>query len=625
MTDICFLSSILEDCKRAGIGDAKSLDLDLIRVTRLYETRGLPILMIDFPDACKVLDASLSRSYLNPQLLPNSFGKRTLSSDKWLFGTLFLKLFNESGTLVEDPDINVIFFLRQILLLYKKVHRPCPPENVDKAVREFFRIENDMRPPSNPWNLDSVDWNLGVSFIDGYRSHDDMVSYRDLVPRKVLTLLETVFDRIVTQLPILNPRDVVPRHGPGAVCDTKGDKYTFPYYPEKLSNYFEEDYFSSPNSWCFLLDNISRSQDEPPARLIAVPKTLKGPRLIASEPTSHQFLQQGLLLWFRKNLPKPIRLSFNPFSQDPSRVTVLKASLTGEISSIDLSSASDRLSCWVIERAFRRNPSVLDGLHAVRTRMVKDFSSSTPGECILLKKYANQGSAVTFILQSIIYAVCCITSLLFEEGKQPTIENIEQCAKRIRVFGDDLLIPKLASPTLSLLLDHLGLKVNMSKTHVEGHFRESCGMDAFAGHDVSPVYISNLQIKDTYESLSSWIEVCNNAYRKGLWTLADYMYSQVPTSNIDYIPISHWPHSGGPVLYTFQKLTRIKSEGRWNNALQRCDVKLVMSKVSAEKGDRVGSQGVYQYFIDRPEPESNWSQGHLARPRIRRRIRWVAS
>jgi hypothetical protein len=72
------------------------------------------------------------------------------------------------------------------------------------------------------------------------------------------------------------------------------------------------------------------------------------------------------------------------------------------------------------------------------------------------------------------------------------------------------------------LLESFGLKINRDKSCVGGFFRESCGMDAFKGIDVTPVRIrtvpTNHQSPDVY---SSWIAYANSMYDRQCYRVYD--------------------------------------------------------------------------------------------------------
>jgi len=629
MSTLPHLSCIIADIGRWDKSLHDPLLLDLKKVEQLVVSRGIGVVMIDFPDACKVFDASLSRGYLDFQSMPNLFGftKDGIGS-KTIFKVLWDRLFTSSGMLFADSDVNDIFFLRQLLLLYKKVDMPCPDSNIVKAVSEFQGIESSMRKATLLWNtIDEFVPDSSLSVHDANLS-EPLFGKRKL-PFRLLEALERVLDFTFSEFPLLDPNSVVPKHGPGSVSDlgTGKDKYQFPNWPMKLSSVFEFETFGIPN-YNFIGD-LEPSDQESYAKLIAVPKTLKSPRLIASEPVAHQFLQQGLMGWFRKNLTKTLSQSINFLNQDLSKDAALLASRDGRSCTVDLSSASDRLSCWLVERALRKRPDLLRALYAVRTtNVVIDMCGIS--DRILLKKYANQGSAMTFTLQSIIYACICVAALLFESGGNFTTRRIRRSFSEVRVFGDDLIIPSVALVSVDQLLAYCGLKVNHGKTHYSGKFRESCGIDAYDGFDVSPLYLSNLELTDDFSGLSSLVDMSNQAYLKGLWSLSEYLLAQVPQKYAEKLIISPRP-LGGLYLRTYQNGTFTKTRTRWNKNTQSVEGLLVTASVRKKQGGRVSGQDLLHYFISEelydkyslPVDAFSISRKRSFDYRTRLKVRWV--
>jgi len=62
MSTLPHLSCIIADIGRWDKSLHDPLLLDLKKVEQLVVSRGIGVVMIDFPDACKVFDASLSRA-----------------------------------------------------------------------------------------------------------------------------------------------------------------------------------------------------------------------------------------------------------------------------------------------------------------------------------------------------------------------------------------------------------------------------------------------------------------------------------------------------------------------------------------------------------------------------------
>lgn len=645
--DLAHLAAILLDVCAWKPGLRPELERDFIRVLTLVESRGWPIVMISFPHAGKVLDLSLSRGRIFPEMLPTLFG-RVSGQSRALFRVLFREIFNDDCTVKDEDDVTrAVFFLRQLLYMYKKVVKPCSQEHVEAAIEEFIQIESRMAAPSNQWGSNKVYWLQSISFLDGYRFQSDMVDFRSFIPRGLVDLFQQVCDRVVGAYPLLDYRELQPRHGTGAVADaeTGTDKYQFPYWPDKLEEFFPITYFGQSREDMHL-DEIERNNltdeeylarlndplatnHELPSKLIAVPKTLDKPRIIASEPIAHQYCQQALMRWLRDNLPAVVRPYIHFHDQTVSQKLALEAS-SGKIdcSTVDLSSASDRLSCWVVERAFRRNRNLLDALHASRTRWLKlKLPKSDSTQWLYLKKYAPQGNATTFPVQSLVYFCAALASVLFEDGRKPTTKNMLRYKGQLQVFGDDIILPSRATRSLTLLLTHIGLKVNMGKTHVSGPFRESCGMDAFRGSDVSPCYLRHTTYGNATDRLDSFVDVSNNAYEKGLWNLSDYLFSQLPEKVRKKIVVTNVAElrqqqggtrskerdlRSGLTLTTFQESPNYP-KAKWNHSLQHWEVPGLRVTGKTVQGERTSHRNLLQYFVEDPSPDKNWHAGFLKR------------
>jgi hypothetical protein len=442
---------------------------------------------------------------------------------------------------------------------------------------------------------------------------------------KLWALVDAVFARLVPCEEV-QYLDLSPKHGPGAVADVKSgkDKFNFPYWPSKLEGTFPASEYALPNLRLYLSDvtTIGLNPKEPPARLIAVPKSYKGPRLIASEPTAHQFLQQGLLRWLRRKSRPALRYCFDPRSQEPSRDAALLASLKMDLATVDLSSASDRLSCWTVERALSSNQSLLRALHATRTRCIIDATGSYPNLSLKLKKFGAQGAAVTFPVQTMIYAGFSIAAVLFDRGMRPTTRNVNRVAREVRVFGDDIILPKSSLLTLSLLLEVNQLKINVSKTHYEGGFRESCGMDAYRGYDVTPLYIPSFGWSTSPETAAGWVDVSNNAHSAGLWILAATMRELIPVKNRKKILVSS-RDGDGLRFKTFCEGSNAESRSRWNNDIHCTEYHNLIVVPDLEVKKRGSWQDLHQYLVEAPLPSSKWEAGYLSRKSVKLMTGWV--
>lgn len=623
LVDLTLYAALFKDIEAWAFGLRHALVADYQRLERTVTTRGVSFIMIDMPDAGRLVDRALSSGHLAMSRLPKTFGKTINGGYREFLYCLFSEVFDRRGYVRPCVQPTAIFFLRQVLYLAKKARKDCSDAAILAEVDSFRLVDASLREPYLNWADDSLSFGERLSFIDGYRETPDLISHRDGCPKSLLRLLDEVGDRISSRFPILDWRDIKPKHGPGAVSDARSgaDKYLFPTWPTKLDGTFPSTYFAQSREDLHLEVPQVSSLNEPPSRLIAVPKTLKGPRLIASEPTSHQFLQLGLMQWFRKYLPTPLRPCIDFLDQTPSQEFCLRASTSDEYATVDLTAASDRLSCWVVERFFRSNPTVIIGLHACRTRWLKNHTGVGEPFFIKLRKFAPMGSGVTFPVQSICYAGMAIAAILYERKWKVTTHNLTRAARELQVFGDDIILPSSAVQALTLLMTHVGLKVSASKTHYSGRFRESCGMDAYDGVDVTPGYLRDLGLRDTADGLVAWIDVSNNMYSKGLWCLANHMVQLVPAEIRRLIPVSV-EQLGCLTLQSFQA-TPMVGKVRINAHLHRPEVLGLCVEVKSDRQQRESHQSLLQYFLEEPDPESKWSAGYLVKNRIRLRKRWV--
>jgi hypothetical protein len=88
------------------------------------------------------------------------------------------------------------------------------------------------------------------------------------------------------------------------------------------------------------------------------------------------------------------------------------------------------------------------------------------------------GSACCFPVECIVFVLaaeiaCSYTPHSFKNSKE------------IIVYGDDIILPTRAVPSLKAILSVLGFSINADKSYWEGEFREACGVEAWSGYDVS--------------------------------------------------------------------------------------------------------------------------------------------
>jgi hypothetical protein len=146
-----------------------------------------------------------------------------------------------------------------------------------------------------------------------------------------------------------------------------------------------------------------------------------------------------------------------------------------------------------------------------------------------LAKFAGMGNALTFPVQSICFAVVCIASILDQWGLKPTQERVKRAARQIRVFGDDIIINSDYAHQAVAWLENVGLKININKSFLEGNFRESCGVDAYKGVDVTPLYVRTRPDDMSTEpnAIGGLVATSNLAWMRGLYSFATTLKDEV--------------------------------------------------------------------------------------------------
>lgn len=593
---------------------------DYLRLLSSVEKAGTRVFLEFLPAMGKHLDLCLSQRRLTASGLPYMRPYRRGGAIPRLFKGMFLSVFDDSGELRIEPDIKALEFLRQLLGAAKKFRMPCSDSATWEHVDEFFRIDAEVRSPSLKWDDDDFSAHaardLQLGDPDGcvlplFRGLGCETESASTISADHLSAIQWIADIGTAELGRFDPAEWRSRHGPGAVADLKtgSDKYQFPFWPAKLDRVFPfADYaFHNHAEWA---DYVRRQSEfhaflqshEPPSLLIAVPKTITGPRLIASEPTGHQWCQQlirDFLMSRVFNTSFSGCISFR--DQSKNGELALSASSSESHATIDLSSASDRISCWLVERLFRTSPSLLDALQACRTRWIRNDIDRKSPELYKLRKFTTMGSAVTFPLQTIIFTYIAIGSVLYTRRLRPNQANIWWASKEVQVFGDDIIVPIDSVDNTLAALTHLGLKVNPNKTFKTGRFRESCGVDAYDGHDVTKVSILSMPVVSKPESVVSSLDTHNNFFMRGYYDTADYIQRAVASlKRYRFFDVS--AGSGSTGWFSHAGWDPKSAKRRWNPHLHRLEYRVTQLSGCAVRKLSSGRSMVLQYFTEVTAP-----------------------
>lgn len=631
---------IVRNCPKLRVDS----DRDYKRLLSIVDGGGLRFIFETLPAFGKHFDCALRDQRLIPSGLPHFRGYRRGGAIPRLFKGLLLRVFDDNGVLRSDPDIQCIGFVRQLCFAAKRFRVPCEPSSTWRQVDEFIKIDGEIVSPSLNWDCDDLglDSSPDLQLVDRVESRpssnplfgEECLDARSSSPSyAALESVQRVSDCIVAWFGRFNPTEWSARHGPGAVSDLKDKswKYDFPNWSDKLEAVFPmcEFGFASLMHWVDHASHPVESQSFfvnncPPARLLAVPKAYAGPRLIAAEPTSHQWCQQVVRDFLMSKVPtSPIQKSVSFTDQTLNAKLALEASHSESHATIDLSSASDRISCWLVERIFRRSPSLLLAFHSVRTRWIRQEIDEKSPKFVKLRKFSTMGSALTFPVQTILFCCIAIGVLLHSRGMPVRYATIKWASRQVRVFGDDIIVPNDVMAATVEMLEYLGLEVNRNKTFGTGKFRESCGMDAYDGHDVTKVSVLSAPSVSAPDSILSSVDLQRNLLERGWFATSQYVRTTVERlGRFAFRDVA--VGSGSIGWYSFAGFDTKGLKSRWNDDLHRREVRVTHPCGGPTRTPTGRNSTLLQYFTEVAGPPI-LNIERLGRSSLRHplKLRWV--
>jgi hypothetical protein len=135
------------------------------------------------------------------------------------------------------------------------------------------------------------------------------------------------------------------------------------------------------------------------------------------------------------------------------------------------------------------------------------------------------GSAVCFPIETLVFLTCVFVGLERSLKRPLRRRDLDDYADSVRVYGDDIVVPTHLTNHVIGSLEAYGLKVNRHKSFWTGKFRESCGKEYYAGHDVSIVRVREfLPLSRRHvQELVSTVALRNNLFLAGLWNTARHL------------------------------------------------------------------------------------------------------
>lgn len=471
----------------------------------LETTNGvLPLLEAILADAYEQLNhyrladysrdvATLRRRYANEGL---SFATKTLPS---LFGDLLLTL--ETGK-PSYPSFKMVrggkhpVFLRQLFAMVFGSDDDQTTATAMKCLYQFCCAFKKLKGPYSNSTLRKQLW----SFVET----DIELKYIDYTAGDLWDLCDHAGKYITTLCGSMSPEwdvcDFVPRPGPGATNQPrrKNVRYRPHVLYEQLDEVFHyEDWFFS-HPWDLVTEPMRlkalERRETPSSRFKFVDKTYAKPRGICIEELETQYLQQGIKnALYRRIESHPMTKGRVNFSdQSVNGGLALESSRSKDYATIDMSEASDRISRRLVKILFHRCPDLCEALLATSTRVIElpddiDFIAELPSE-----KFAPMGSATCFPIMSLVH-YALIRAILVKCGHSHDV------SRDIFVYGDDIIVRSECVNDVYDWLPQFGMKLNTEKSYHRSHFRESCGVHAYDGVEITPVYLKYTPHSQSHE------------------------------------------------------------------------------------------------------------------------------
>ena len=510
-----FFNALLMDVERLSGLD---MERDSLELERRANKEGLSFLTKTLPAYYKHVLQCVEQGHFTPIC---GFKHHRKGPLPLFLGGLVGGLFADDGSLRLDRESYYLGLIGQVCTFMYKCEFPYTPEQESQRLNKFLEVESEL--PESLGRLSDKAETILLNAIE--------------LGAHILRDFE------VTELP---------KHGPGAVADgvKAGEKFDF-HFSERIEEVFPfDDWFSNyridwtgagdPYGSGFvaiyggLLEVLAGKKDIDwdvcPARGIFVNKDSRGPRYISCEPKEHMWLQQAVGQSLMRHLEKHTytrgHLNFSDQSINGSHA--LNSSISGEYATIDLEDASDRVSLAVVRALLPSNLVRL--LEACRSS-----SAILPNKVeVSLKKFAPMGSACCFPIESLVFYLLSTACVSYLRGW-----DFQRASSKVYVYGDDIIIPTYAYNLLNEVFPEFYLVINKNKSYSKGPFRESCGVDAIDGVDVSTVKLRRPMPTSKHDTstLISWVDTSNQLFYAGFWVTADKLANHLRNlAPLPYVP-----------------------------------------------------------------------------------------
>lgn len=469
----CTLLSDIQNKLPPGVYRQADLHRDQVILKTMVRGKGISVLCTDVPSLVSAFMRYLETGVSD---YPDTFSKMRHKDYPRLFSGLISR-FYESECIPAELEKDLVGAIYQIGALLKKLKGPYGKEVLTDFVKDMIAVDDELE-----------------DFHQAYHSPElqDIILHATREAHLVLGELSP-YDPYTRDL-------FVPRPGPGgtAVPTPKHKRFVPQVLYRSIDSVmpYREWFTVSPSDVidCDFSHRIKvlyeNAEDEPYSRFEAVPKTFGKPRGICLEMNEVQVLQQAvrraLYFWLEKWHPLTRgRVSFE--DQDNNGRLALESSATQEYDTLDLKDGSQRVVARLCFHLYGELP-VWPYLNALATKKILIKPPYVPKKIWHVPRhYAPMGSALCFPVMSMTLYFLCRAIIA---SKLPP--KYKKFMDRVYVYGDDIIVPYDVSNAVREWLPRFGVKLNMDKSYHHSLFRESCGVHAYYGKDITPTYVRDI-------------------------------------------------------------------------------------------------------------------------------------
>lgn len=389
----------------------------------------------------------------------------------------------------------------QLCVAFKKIEGPYPKSVLRKQVADFVEVDKSL------------------SQIDLWLESNNVI----------LEHARAIVNSIFKDIDPLDTRLALPHPGPGAT-NTKVEK-NMRYRPHVLYTQlhdvfdYQEWFYAHPWLACeesktYLLLHKKKCR-APRSRKVFVHKQFGKARGIFIEENEMQFLQQGIknVLYEHLEMHPATKGRVNFSSQLINQILALQSSDDMEYGTLDMSEGSNRVLRDLVYYLFQDQENWLSVLNALSTKVVELPHDLTDNPLLYTNMYAPMGSGLCFPIMSIVHYVLCKSIIL-----NSALKDRYKMSKKVYVYGDDIILPSVCVQAIYDWLPRFGMKLNTNKSYYASHFRESCGLHAYKGVEITPVYFNSIPTSSSHlGSLLSIIAKEASLFNKGYKATCNYL------------------------------------------------------------------------------------------------------